>query len=88
MRFGYMTLTPASGRGSKNAAHAGRKILLSLAAESDVILVCVGYDRELRELLSDKGLLKDTRRGTIIAVLSTVHPRTMQELAQQGKALD
>lgn len=58
-----------------------------LAAQSDVVLVCVGYDRELRELLSDKGLLKDTRRGAIIAVLSTVHPRTVQELAQQGTAL-
>jgi 3-hydroxyisobutyrate dehydrogenase-like beta-hydroxyacid dehydrogenase len=61
--------------------------LAELAAASEVILVCVGYDRELRELLSDRGLLKDTRRGAIIAVLSTVHPRTVQELARQGQSL-
>lgn len=60
--------------------------LAALATESDVVLVCVGYDRELRELLSEKGMLKDARRGAIIAVLSTVHPRTVQELAEQGKA--
>ena len=62
--------------------------IAQLAAASDVILVCVGYDRELRELLSEKGLLKDTRPGTIIAVLSTVHLRTVQELADRAKALD
>jgi 3-hydroxyisobutyrate dehydrogenase-like beta-hydroxyacid dehydrogenase len=52
-----------------------------LARDSDAILVCVGYDRELRELMSAGGLLDDLRRGTIVAVLSTVHPRTVQELA-------
>jgi 3-hydroxyisobutyrate dehydrogenase-like beta-hydroxyacid dehydrogenase len=60
--------------------------LAALAAASEVILVCVGYDRELRELLSDNGLLKDARRGAIIAVLSTVQPRTVRELAEQGKS--
>ena len=60
----------------------------ALAAASDVILVCVGYDRELRELLSERGMLNYTRRGAIIAVLSTVHPRTVQELAEQGRAAE
>jgi 3-hydroxyisobutyrate dehydrogenase len=54
----------------------------ALARESDAVLVCVGYDRELRELISADGLLEDLRRGTIVAVLSTVHPRTVQELAE------
>ena len=58
--------------------------LRTLARESQAILVCVGYDRELRELLSERGLLKDAARGTIVAVLSTVHPRTIKELAQQA----
>lgn len=75
--------TVVEARGARWAADIG-----VLAAASDVILVCVGYDRELRELLSDQGLLKDTRRGAIIAVLSTVNPRTVQELAQRGKASD
>lgn len=53
----------------------------TLARDADAILVCVGYDRELREIVSADGLLKDARRGTIVAVLSTVHPRTVQQLA-------
>jgi 3-hydroxyisobutyrate dehydrogenase-like beta-hydroxyacid dehydrogenase len=54
----------------------------ALARESDAVLVCVGYDRELRELMSSDGLLDGLRSGTIVAVLSTVHPRTVQELSE------
>jgi 3-hydroxyisobutyrate dehydrogenase len=50
-----------------------------LAAESDVVLVCVGYDKELRELFPQ--LAASARRDAIHAVLSTVHPRTVQALA-------
>ena len=56
----------------------------SLATSCEVILVCVGFDRELRELLSANGPLRDAPRGTIIAVLSTVHPNTVIELAAAG----
>ncbi len=55
-----------------------------LAKNSDAILICVGYDRELRELISDVGILPHTRADTIIAVLSTVLPATMTELAEIG----
>jgi len=55
--------------------------LAALARSSEAVLICVGYDRELRELMSPDGLLRDLQRGTIVAVLSTVHPRTMEELA-------
>src|SRR4029450_8897851 len=57
----------------------------ALARNSDAILVCVGYDRELRELTSSGGLLDDLRHGTIVAVLSTVHPRTAQQLAEDPR---
>jgi 3-hydroxyisobutyrate dehydrogenase len=53
--------------------------LTALAAASDVMLVCVGYDEELRALFPQ--LAPAARPGSIVAVLSTVHPRTMQELA-------
>ena len=66
-------------RGGKWAAD-----LAGLAA-ADAMLICVGYDRELRELLSERGLLKHARRGTVIAILSTVHPETVRELAQLGR---
>jgi 3-hydroxyisobutyrate dehydrogenase-like beta-hydroxyacid dehydrogenase len=59
----------------------------ALARESDAILVCVGYDAELRALMSPAGLLADLSRGTIVAVLSTVHPRTVQELAATARPL-
>jgi 3-hydroxyisobutyrate dehydrogenase-like beta-hydroxyacid dehydrogenase len=52
-----------------------------LAAASEVVLVCVGYDHELRALLHDPALLSAARPGSIYAVLSTVHPKTMQALA-------
>ncbi len=68
-------------RGGKWAADAA-----VLAAESDAILVCVGYDRELRELLSARSLTGRARRGTIIAILSTVLPRTVRELAAPAAA--
>ena len=59
--------------------------LAELAAGSQAILVCVGYDRELRQLLSRRGLLGQARRGTIVAVLSTVLPRTVRELARRAR---
>jgi 3-hydroxyisobutyrate dehydrogenase-like beta-hydroxyacid dehydrogenase len=51
----------------------------------DVILVCVGFDRELRDLLSPDGGLRDLAPGAIVAVLATVHPHTVQELAAQTR---
>lgn len=56
----------------------------ALARSCPVILVCVGFDRELRELLSVTGALRDAAKGTIIAVLATVHPKTMVELAESA----
>ncbi len=55
-----------------------------LAKSCEVILVCVGFDRELRDLLSVTGPLRDAPKGTIIAVLATVHPKTMVELAESA----
>jgi 3-hydroxyisobutyrate dehydrogenase-like beta-hydroxyacid dehydrogenase len=59
--------------------------LAGLAAAADAILICVGYDRELRELLSGDGIPGHARSGTIVAILSTVHPETVRELAQRGR---
>jgi 3-hydroxyisobutyrate dehydrogenase-like beta-hydroxyacid dehydrogenase len=52
-------------------------------ARAEAILVCVGYDRELREVIG--GLLQDLSRGAIVAVLSTVRPRTVQDLAERAR---
>jgi 3-hydroxyisobutyrate dehydrogenase-like beta-hydroxyacid dehydrogenase len=61
--------------------------LAFLGESCDAILICVGYDREVRDLLSPNGLLKYLRGGTVIAILSTVHPRTVQELAHIASPL-
>jgi 3-hydroxyisobutyrate dehydrogenase len=53
----------------------------SLARDCEAILVCVGFDRQLRQLLAPDGGLKDLPPGRIVAILSTVHPRTVVELA-------
>ncbi|MBM3820989.1 MAG: NAD(P)-dependent oxidoreductase [Acidimicrobiia bacterium] len=70
---------------SRGARWAGTPA--ALAREATVILVCVGYDAELRALMSPAGLLPGLSRGTIVAVLSTVHPRTVQELSAAAHAL-
>jgi 3-hydroxyisobutyrate dehydrogenase-like beta-hydroxyacid dehydrogenase len=52
----------------------------ALGRECDYILVCVGFDREVRALLEDD--LRDAKPGCVCAILSTIHPRTVQELAK------
>jgi 3-hydroxyisobutyrate dehydrogenase-like beta-hydroxyacid dehydrogenase len=59
----------------------------SLAQGCELILICVGYDHELRELMSSSGLLGHLARGTIVAVLATVNPKTVQELAADARAV-
>lgn len=63
---------------------AWSETLAGLASTSDAILVCVGFDSELRELISEWGMLQHLRPDTIVALLSTVQPKTVQELAKVG----
>ena len=53
----------------------------ALAASSDVVLVCVGFDAEVRALLAQGGPLRQAKPGSIVAILSTIQPETVQELA-------
>jgi 3-hydroxyisobutyrate dehydrogenase-like beta-hydroxyacid dehydrogenase len=88
-RKGYAVLVNDVDAGKKSIAEErGGKWsaeLAGLAREAEAILVCVGYDRELRELLSPAGIPRHARRGTIVAILSTVHPGTVRELARRGR---
>jgi 3-hydroxyisobutyrate dehydrogenase-like beta-hydroxyacid dehydrogenase len=56
--------------------------LEALAAQATVMLVCVGFDHELRELFARM----KPQDGAIVAVLSTVNPRTVQALAKEAEA--
>lgn len=56
-----------------------------LARGSEFILVCVGYDRDVTEVTTRKGgLLDSAAAGSVIAILSTVLPETVEELAALG----
>jgi 3-hydroxyisobutyrate dehydrogenase-like beta-hydroxyacid dehydrogenase len=54
----------------------------ALARESDVVLICVGFDHEVRDLLEKN---REALRGSIVAVLSTIHPKTVKEFAEASK---
>ena len=75
--------------GTKKAGVEGRgarwaESLRAIGEDSEAILVCVGYDKELRELLAPAGPLGKLPQGTIVAILSTVHPRTVVELSKSA----
>jgi 3-hydroxyisobutyrate dehydrogenase-like beta-hydroxyacid dehydrogenase len=60
-----------------------------LARESEFILICVGYDRDVTDLtLRDNGLLDSAKQGSVIAIISTVLPETVEELATLGQEKD
>ncbi len=55
-------------------------------AAAEVVLVCVGYDHEVRELAEgEDGLFEHAAPGSIITVLSTIHPRSVEALAAAGE---
>ena len=58
----------------------------TLVRECDIVLVCVGFDREVRELLVQGGAFSSARRGSVCAVLSTIRPQTIQDLSRRNRA--
>jgi 3-hydroxyisobutyrate dehydrogenase len=54
----------------------------ALAQDSDIVLVCVGFDHEVRKLLEEN---RDALKGSIVAILSTIHPKTVQAFAGESK---
>ena len=55
-----------------------------LARSCSIVLLCVGYDRDIRALLASDGPLSAAPRDTVMAILSTIHPQTVKELADQS----
>ncbi|MEA3195120.1 MAG: 3-hydroxyisobutyrate dehydrogenase [Betaproteobacteria bacterium] len=84
-RAGFRTL--ASDIDPKKRAEVERRGATwqaDLSGQCDAILVCVGFDREVGELL-ERGL--KPRADGIVAILSTVHPKTVQDLAAKAKGM-
>jgi 3-hydroxyisobutyrate dehydrogenase-like beta-hydroxyacid dehydrogenase len=56
-----------------------------LAAECDLVCLCVVGDADVEELsFGESGLLAGMRRGGVIAVHSTVHPNTCRDIAEKA----
>jgi 3-hydroxyisobutyrate dehydrogenase len=53
-----------------------------LAKKSDTILVCVGYDWEVQDLLEKN---QETLKGSVVAILSTIHPKTVKRFAESAR---
>ena len=52
-----------------------------VAKASDLVIVIVGFDREVEDVVN--GILEAPRKGLIVALASTVAPRTAVRLAQR-----
>jgi len=75
-------LEPLVAAGAKAAASPR-----ALAAEADVVGVCVRDDDDVRDvLLGEEGLLAGAAPGSVIAVHSTVLPRTVRGLGEAAAA--
>jgi 3-hydroxyisobutyrate dehydrogenase-like beta-hydroxyacid dehydrogenase len=56
-----------------------------LAARSDLVCLCVVGDADIEEITGgDNGVLAGLKPGGIIAIHSTVHPKTCHELAKKA----
>lgn len=63
----------------------------ALGAESDYVIIAVGFDDETREVtIGEKGLLESMAPGTIIAISSTASPETVRmiDAKAQEKGID
>lgn len=59
----------------------------SIGNESEIVLICVGLDSEVEQLLVEEGsLLSTLAPDTIIAILSTISPYTVQALSKRISA--
>jgi 3-hydroxyisobutyrate dehydrogenase len=84
-RKGFRTLATDVNRQKKSEVESRKATWASdasaLARESDVVLVCVGFDHEVRALLQEN---ESALKGKVVAILSTILPKTVQEFAQKG----
>ena len=80
-------LRPAAQAAARKLGAGIAKGPAAVAAKSDLVIVVVGFDSEVIEVVQGKdGLLAKARPGTAIAVASTVSPQTMKDLAADKRA--
>jgi 3-hydroxyisobutyrate dehydrogenase-like beta-hydroxyacid dehydrogenase len=58
-----------------------------VGAHAEIVCVCVLDDRQVRDVVTGpNGLLQTARRGTLVAIHSTVDPETIAEVAETARA--
>jgi 3-hydroxyisobutyrate dehydrogenase-like beta-hydroxyacid dehydrogenase len=83
-RVGGYDISPASIEAAKKAGITTYGSIKELSAASDFIIVLVGFDSEVEEVMFGKdGVVGAARPGSIIGVSSTVAPHTMQKLEKK-----
>jgi 3-hydroxyisobutyrate dehydrogenase-like beta-hydroxyacid dehydrogenase len=86
-RKGFSTFATDVNDSKKSAVEAVAARWLpdagALARHADIILICVGFDHEVRELLEKN---REALKGKTVAVLSTIHPKTVKTLAENNKS--
>jgi 3-hydroxyisobutyrate dehydrogenase len=58
----------------------------ALAADSDLMCICVTGDCDVRELLIERGIIGAMRKRTLLAIHSTIMPDTCVEMARLAAA--
>ena len=82
VRKGFRTFAADLDQKKKAAVESAKATWASteaLARDSDIVLVCVGFDHEVRKLLEEN---RDALKDSIVAILSTIHPKTVKAFAQ------
>ena len=83
-RKGFRTIATDIDPQKKSAVEAAKATwagVETLARESDIVLVCVGFDHQVQDLLKNA----DAFQGSIVAILSTIHPKTVKRFAAAAK---
>lgn len=71
-------------RKHENISHLGAQVLdlKELACRAEFVLICVGFDAQVQELLNSNSILiKYLQKDAIIAILSTMRPNSMLKIA-------
>jgi 3-hydroxyisobutyrate dehydrogenase len=80
--YGFDLQKKALDRAKKHGV-ASVKSLAELARTCDVFIVMVGYDHQVKQVVTD--IAKDGKKGAVIVITATSHPSMVQECAKIAK---
>lgn len=80
-------VVPAAREAVADAGIAIADTCAALAANSDLVIVGVGFDSEVEEVIfGDSGILAGAKEGLVLAIASTIAPATMKGIADRTAA--